>query len=132
VAAKRGHFLIADIKSGYQHRPPQLTISPLVRLAYLQASAFGMLDGGKASDPPSWNAEETSERIEDDATTNLLFDQYLHQNLVSTTDPPEAPIEETSQKVPNDLENKDLGVATRAVTKALDHAFLKDADQKKE
>ena len=75
------------------------------------------MDGGETtSDQPIWNAEEASEQIEDDATIDSLFDQYLHPTSFSIPKPTEDLIEETSRTELSDFEDKDPGVATKPLT----------------
>ena len=88
----------------------------------LQASTFGMHGGETTSDQPSRNAEEASEQIEDDATIDSLFDQYLHPTSFSasfsTPDPTEGRIDETSRKNLSDLEDKDPGGCHGAIDRS--------------
>jgi hypothetical protein len=108
--------------------------SPFLHLCdspILHASTF-VVDGDETiTSQPIWNPEEASEQIEDDATIDSLFDEYLHPTSFSTPDLTKGSIDETCQIVLGNLEDKDPGVATEPLTEVLDQVYLEDTDQKK-
>ena len=60
------------------------------------ASNFGMDGDETITNLPIGNPEEASEQIEDDATIDSLFDEYLHPTSFSTPDLTGGSIDETN------------------------------------